>query len=47
MLGGDEYKLDLKIKYQVNIDEYYDMIYTQSNNKPIIKEILKKTIKIY
>lgn len=36
MLGGDEYTLDLKInkvKYQVNIDEYSDMIYTQSNNK--------------
>jgi hypothetical protein len=36
MKGCDEYTLDLKInkvKYQINIDEYSDMIYTQSNNK--------------
>lgn len=36
MKGGDEYTLDLKInkiKYQVNIDEYSDMIYTQTNAK--------------
>lgn len=41
MLGGDEYKLDLKInkvKYQVNIDEYSDMIYTQSNSKSFINK---------
>lgn len=36
MKGGDEYTLDLKInkiKYQVNVDEYSDMIYTQTNNE--------------
>ena len=35
MFGGDEYNLDLKIrgvKYQVNIDEYTDMIYSQTKN---------------
>lgn len=34
--GENEYLLDLKInkvKYQVNIDEYYDMIYTQMNTE--------------
>ena len=38
MKGGNEYTLDLKInkvKYEVNIDEYSDMIYTQSNNKSL------------
>ena len=31
LYGGDEYLLDLKLKYQVNVDEYYDVIYEQSN----------------
>ena len=41
MLGCNEYTLDLKInkvKYQVNIDEYSDMIYTQSNNKSSVNK---------
>lgn len=48
MLGGDEYTLDVKInkiKYQVNIDEYSDMIYTQSSNKSFEnKEYVKVNI---
>ena len=50
MKGGDEYMLDLKInkvKYQVNIDEYSDKIYTQTNNKLLgNKEEYKKLMLI-
>jgi hypothetical protein len=47
--GGDEYTLDFKlnkIKYQVNVDEYSDMIYTQSNNKDLLNKDKYKKINI-
>lgn len=49
MIGGDEYTLYLKInkiKYQVNIDEYSDMEYAQTNNNLFANDKKYKKINV-